>query len=347
MSFSLRIIGMLGLASIFGLLTAASAGADESLAGAATALGPRLTLALPDGQVAHLFPTVKLAAQLRSQLKGLSGLSSSSQVTYHGGRIMPAVNIYAIFWVPPRLQNGTATSMPASYKNVVSAMLSNYAGHSIANINTQYYQSIAGVKTYHSGAGSYAGNYVDTAAYPASDCIDAATPGNCISDKVIKVEIKKVMAIKHWTPGIDKIFMVFTTAGEGSCVGTDCSYTRFCAYHSAFGTAAAPIIYSNEPYGNNETCQATDQLPNPGTADSAVTAARHEISEATSDPLFNGWWDSMTGEETSDKCNFDYGPLTWDNVNGVNLANYMWGGNYFLMQREYSVHSQGCVTEGP
>ena len=113
------------------------------------------------------------------------------------------------------------------------------------------------------------------------------------------------------------------------------------------GSATNPTIYSNEPYGNNSVCQATNLLPNPGVADSAATAARHEISEATSDPQLNAWWDTLTGEETSDKCNFIFGPRTWDKV-GVNfMSNYQWGGKFFLLQQEYSLHSRACKTEGP
>ena len=65
----------------------------------------------------------------------------------------------------------------------------------------------------------------------------------------------------------------------------------------------------------------------------AATAARHEVSEATSDPQLNAWFDGASGEETSDKCNFNYGPRTWDFVGGQFVANYMWGGFFFLLQQ--------------
>lgn len=348
MSYASRTLGIVGLASVLGLLTMVGAVADESLAkAAANTPGAKLSLALPNGRAAHIAPTIDLHAQIQKQLQGPVGLSSSTPVTYHGGKIMPSVSIYAIFWTPPALQTGALTSMPVPYRTVVTNMLKNYAGHSIANINTQYYQQVGAVKTYHSGLGALAGSYIDTSPYPASDCTDAATPGNCISDINIVNEIEKVRALKLWTPGINKIFMVFTTAGEGSCFGTSCSYTHFCAYHSWYGTAAAPIIYSNEPYGDNVNCQSTALLPNAGTADSAVTAARHEISEATTDPLLDAWWDPITGEETSDKCNFNYGTRTWDKVGANFLATHFWGGNFFLMQQEYSLHSLGCKQEGP
>lgn len=309
--------------------------------GAASAADP-YTVPMPDGTAVHIYPTVALEAQIRAA----RGRSASTPVVYHsGGRIMRTVNIYAIYWAPPHLQNGGATSMPGTYTSVLNRMLGNYAGHAVANINTQYYEVISGIARYHTGLGSHAGSYVDTSLYPASGCTDPATPGNCLSDAQIRAEVTKVRGIKGWGSGFDKIFVVFTSSGEGSCSGASCAYTHYCAYHGYFGSATNPVIYSNEPYGNNSVCQTASvaSLPNPGVADSAATAARHEISEATSDPLLNAWWDPTTGEETSDKCNMNYGTRTWDG----GKANYQWGGFYFLLQMEYSKHALGCVQQGP
>jgi hypothetical protein len=160
-----------------------------------------------------------------------------------------------------------------------------------------------------------------------------------LSDAQLRAEISKVMGIKGWTPGFNKIFALFTSSGEGSCFGTSCAYTHFCAYHSFFGSASNPVIYSNEPFGNNSVCQVSGPLPNPGAADSAATAARHEISEATTDPLLNAWFDGADGDETSDKCNFNYGARTFDG----GVANYQWGGFFFLLQQEYSNHISNCT----
>lgn len=323
----------LALASmVIGLATVAAAGATD-----------RLNVLLPDGTKAHMYPTVALDAQIRSE-----GGRNLSAVTYHGGRIMQSVNIYAIFWVPPHLHNGGATSMPLDYRTVINRMLANYAGHAIANINTQYYEIVSGVTHYHSGLGSYAGAYIDTAVPPANGCFDSATPTACLSDAQIRAEVVKVMALKGWTPGFNKIYQVYTPSGQGSCLsGTACAYTFYCAYHSYFGAATNPTIYSNEPYGNNSVCQTSSvaTLPNPGVSDSAATAARHEISEATTDPQLNAWWDSTSGsgEETSDKCNMNYGPRTW----AAGKANYNWGGFPFLLQMEYSNHTHTCVQQGP
>jgi len=325
-----------------GLSTSTTAAAADRLADVPPVPGiPPLTVTGPNGTSVHLYPTVSLDARRKQAL----GPPSLANVTYHsGGRINTSMTIYAIFWKPPTLQTGAATSMPTSYINVLTHMMQNYAAHAIAWINTQYFQRVVirgiTVTQYHTGLGSFGGSFVDTAAYPASGCSDSFTPGNCLSDAQLRAEISKVMGIQGWTPGFNKIYVLFTSSGEGSCFNaSSCAYTQYCAYHGFFGSASNPVIYSNEPFGNNSVCQVSGPLPNAGTADSAATAARHEISEATSDPLLNAWFDGVTGEETSDKCNFNYGTRTFDG----GLANYQWGGFFFLLQQEYSNHSSNCT----
>ncbi len=337
-----------GIAAVaLGFMAMSGANASDRLADGAVQSGvPRTTLALPDGTSIHMMPTVALQSQIDRAL----GARSLGNVAYHGGRIMRKVNIYAIFWAPPTLQTGAATAIPPSYRSILNGMLGNYAGHSIANINTQYSETIGALKYYHSGLGSFAASVVDTGPYPASGCTDTSTPGNCITDTQIRAKIESVRVAQGWGTGYDKIYLLFTSSGEGSCItagSTSCSYTQYCAYHGWYGSSTNPVIYSNEPYGNNSVCQTTSLLPNPGTVDSAATAARHEISEATSDPQLDAWWDSSTGEETSDKCNFNYGTTSWKFVSPNFLANYFWGGRYFLLQQEYSNHKSNCTQEGP
>jgi hypothetical protein len=80
-------------------------------------------------------------------------------------------------------------------------------------------------------SGQLAGSYVDTSAYPASGCNDTATPRNCITDAQLETEIEKVMTLKGWSGGLGKMFLVFTSSGEGSCLdstSTQCAYIDYC-----------------------------------------------------------------------------------------------------------------------
>jgi hypothetical protein len=176
------------------------------------------------------------------------------------------------------------------------------SGGSVMPSVTQYYQTIGSTTTYI-GNVAFGAAYVDTSPYPASGCTDSATPGNCITDAQIQAEISRVMALNHWTGGLNHIFFLFTSSGEGSCFdssSTSCAYTQYCAYHG-FIPGAAPVIYANMPYGNPTVCQ-TPGTPSPNgnvAADTAATAASHELTEAITDPLLNAWFTS-TGEEIGD-----------------------------------------------
>jgi hypothetical protein len=192
------------------------------------------------------------------------------------------------------LQNGGSTGMSVAYQNLQTRLLADYTANGIDNINTQYYQIIGATTTYIQNAAGViltnglAGFTVDNAPYPASGCSDSATPGNCITDAQIQAEIQKVMALKGWTAGPNKMFLLYTSSGEGSCFkssSTSCAYTDYCAYHSFIGTSPS-VIYANIPFGNLSVCAAGQPSPNGiAVADSVTSTASHEISEAITDPF--------------------------------------------------------------
>src|SRR5690348_11360908 len=141
----------------------------------------------------HILPTVPDAAVQRAIA------AAATPLAYHaGGSIMPTATLYAIFWIPSLLQSGGPTSMSSHYQMVQTNLLKDYAGHGIDNNNTQYYQVISSMRTYIQNKGGFGGSYIEKSAYPASDCTDSATPGNCLTDAQIQAEIQKVMGIKRW-----------------------------------------------------------------------------------------------------------------------------------------------------
>jgi len=258
------------------------------------------------------------------------------------------VQLYTIFWSPPKLQTGAASGLPASYVTILNTLATTYPDHGIDNNNTQYY-SVSGSKTtYIANAGGHSGSFQDKAAYPASGCSDSVTPGNCLVDSQIQAEVAHAMAVNGWTGGLTKMFLVFTDPGEGSCFtssSSSCAYTSYCAYHSYFFSGSGePVIYGNEPYGDPNHCQASG-TPSPhgnAAADTAATAASHEISEAITDPELSSWY-TLAGSEIGDLCAYIYGTNTWDG----GLANQMWAGTFWELQMEWDNHFNGCVQVGP
>lgn len=302
-----------------------------------------------DGTV-HIHPTPDQSVQIRTQLAP----ATSGVLSYHGGPIMSGEYLYAIFWVPAKLQNGQTTSLTAKYEATVKQMLSDYPYHAIANNSTQYYSSIAGATNYFVSQGGLAGAYVDMNPYPASGCHDAVTPGNCITDAQLQTEIKRVMTVNGWTPGLNKLFLVFTSIGEGSCsdsTSSSCAYTAYCGYHGNFGSTSNPTLYVNMPYANPTYCYASgsgQHSPNGDVpSDAAVNIASHEITEANTDPLVSkgpyGWYDNANGYEIGDLCAWTFGSADWDS----GLANQNWNGHNYDLQLEYNNHTASCVKIGP
>jgi hypothetical protein len=302
----------------------------------------RLTLKAPSSTI-HILPPPTSSA-----FRALAAAAATpTPLVYHAeAPIMPNATIYTIFWVPKTLQNGSTTGMTPAYSGLQNRHLTDYPAHAIHNNNTQYYQVIKGATTYVQNIGRFGGTFTDHAAYPASDCKDSATPGGCITDAQIQAEIKKVVTSQKWSGGFSNIFFLFTSSGEGSCFdasSASCAYTQYCAYHGAI-PGSLPIIYANMPYGDPAACQ-TSGTPSPSgdaAADTAITAASHELTEAITDPLLNAWF-TAGGLEIGDLCAYKYGSNSWDS----GKANQMWNGNFYEVQQEYDNHTNTCVQVGP
>lgn len=138
---------------IAGLAVAAAAGwampgvavaqaPDQKLSKAAPHLAglPELT---PRGGRIHLKPTVRGAAALAK------AFADTGPLVYMGGPTMTFPTLYAIFWLPPALQNGGPTSIPLHYALLNIDVLVDYPFHGIDNNNTQYYQIVGTTKTFY------------------------------------------------------------------------------------------------------------------------------------------------------------------------------------------------------
>jgi hypothetical protein len=307
------------------------------------ALAQNSPLTVTDGSHAiHIFPSVQYRDSIASVF------ADTGPLNYNGGPVMTTTKAYAIFWIPAKLQNGGATTLTAHYQTVQKNFLTDYPGHTIGSNNTQYFQTVGTTTTYIKDTGSFAGSFVDTNPYPASGCNDGVTGANCFTDAQLEAEIQRVVTLKGWVPNVNTMFLVFTSTGEGSCFdssGAECSYTQYCAYHSAFTNASNQVVvYSNQPYADTNFCQVPG-TPSPTAdpaADAAASVASHELTEAITDPELNAWFTAQ-GNEIGDLCNFVYGTNTWDSAK----ANQMWNGRFYELQMEWDNHLKKCVQVGP
>jgi hypothetical protein len=270
-----------------------------------------------------------------------------ANLIYHGGPVMLRSNTYAIFWEPPKLQNGDPAYVAPGYNDGVVQYFKDVGGTGLYNNNTQYYQTING-QEFIKNVSKFAASWVDTADYPASGCTDPATPGNCLTDAQIQAEVTHAIQVNGWTPAPNNAFFVFTAGGEGSCFSQSgsCAFTTYCGYHGAFGES----IYANMPYAATHTaapririfCTRTGKFPNNRDIDMETNILSHEHIEMVTDPKLNAWYAS-NGQEIGDLCSYNWG--TRDEDGG--LANQLWNGHYYLLQQEWDNQISGCAQEGP
>lgn len=314
--------------------------------------------AITGEQGVHVLPTVEKAAQ-RANFRASQTSGATGALVYHGGPVMTTATAYAIFWAPAKLQDGQPTSLPTSYQNIQTALLQAYPGHGIDSNNTQYYMTTGSLffrfTSFVQGMGGFGGSYVDTSAYPASGCSDYITPGNCLTDAQIQEEVTKVMALKGWTGGLNHIFFVYTSTGEGSCASFGCAYTDYCAYHGYFTQGSQTVVYGNEPYAAAPYCQGGTSPNGDAAGDSAASITSHELTESITDPELNAWY-SASGEEIGDLCAWNYGTNTWDGGQAnqywpISYNNFILFGHFpvtsFELQQEYDNHTASCVQVGP
>jgi hypothetical protein len=272
-----------------------------------------------------------------------------SNLVYHGGPVVQQMsNTYAIFWEPPKLQNGDPAYIAPGYNAGLKQYFNDIGGTGLYNINTQYYQVVNGNKQFIKNVSALAGSWVDTGAYPASGCTDPATPGNCLTDAQIQAEVSHAIQHNGWSASPTNSFYVFTARGEGSCFGSSgsCAFTTYCGYHGHFGAT----IYANMPYGASFNaiprprlyCTRTNVFPNQRDLDMETSILSHEHIEIVTDPMLNAWYDS-SGQEIADLCSYNFG--TRDEDGG--LANQLWNGHFYLLQQEWDNVVSGCAQDGP
>jgi hypothetical protein len=263
---------------------------------------------------------------------------SGGNLVNHGGPVMQAGNTaYAIYWVPP----GYAVS--ANYQTLIDGFFQNVALDNGQQSNVYFSDTQYSNIRYFSAFG---GSTLDTTPFPANQCTDSYT-SVCLSDGQLTSEIQAVMQTNKWTPGPDKLYFLFTPKGVGSCSGSSCAFSQYCAYHSRFTPTnglAGTVLYANQPYTATVPAACdSGQHPNNDDADGTINVVSHEHNEAITDPQGSAWFDRR-GAENGDKCAWTFGtPL--GGTSGQYYNQLINGGKYYL-QREWSNASSGCVLTG-
>jgi len=211
--------------------------------------------------------------------------SSSPDMTWHNGKILPAAVTASIFW---------GTSWPTSTGDEIIGLDSWYLGFSGSNYaaTSDEYTGTNGQVT---AAITYLGHVVDSS---------AASGGN--STSAILAEV-----CRNVTPDSsgDGYYAVYTDLLRGNA--------NYCAWHSAASCGGTPVQFAFFwKLDGDPGCdpQSTVSGESQGLA-ALANVSGHELSEARTDPASGGWYDS-SGQENGDKCAWTF------NVPYVTFSNH-------------------------
>ncbi len=317
-------------------------------------------LALPAAAAsAHVAPAVQpTAAHYTSRVhvmkpfkKGLVSpfadtRKGSPPLLFRGGPVMKVDKNYAIYWKPARLQDGSAvTGLASTYQALMNRWFkdANFTG---VYATTKQYGGSGGV---HPQSTSFGAAYIDTTPFPTGHCTTRYTGANCLTDADIQAEARKIAAAHGFGNSNARIWFVFTPKNEGSCSGSSCSYTEYCAYHGpSVDSAGGVLLYANMPYpvaSSVSACTGTTVSPNHNPeADAGISIVSHEQMESVTDPQVNyrsAWYDAA-GYENGDECAYQYGPGVY--AGGGDVSG---NGHSYLVQSEGDNAQRDCSVTAP
>jgi phosphate-induced protein 1 len=246
-------------------------------------------------------------------------------ITFHGGPVMGAPNVYLIWYGNWNQSNGSDT---ASGKNIVKDFLHGLSGSNYYLTNTSY--------------GAPTGTFAVKSEYT-----DSYSQGNSLTD--VKVQSVVSAAIRSGQMGpadSNGIYFVLTSSDVAETSGF-CS--QYCGWHTAGTISGSNVKYAFVGNANRclSSCAAQMTSPNGNAGvDGMVSVLAHELEETNTDPNLNAWYDA-NGSEDADKCAWTFGSSVKRTSSGayynMTLTGQTGNSRNFLVQRELDVNSKCYV----
>jgi serine protease len=237
------------------------------------------------GEFVRVFPTREVMDTFRATEAGQRFTQATNNLTYHGGPIQTAPQIYVVYWGSAWNGSGDPKGVRTYYNNFMSII----GGSRWLNSVTQYTQS----------NGQHVGNLPGSYVAATQSYVDTSTnPPSRPSQSQMAAEAAKAAAhFGNYTSNAAYIVAMphgIRPSGFG---------TQYCAYHSSTSAAGHTIAWTNLPYipDVGASCGA-GSVNNPGTNDGVSIVGGHEQGETETDPFPNSGWLDSSGAENGDKC---------------------------------------------
>ncbi len=195
--------------------------------------------------------------------------ATPAQLTYRGGRLLAAVNVFTIFW--GSAWKGADAPLVSQVNDffryiLTSPLLDQLAEYALPN--------------HPIGHGSLGGTATITAPKPHRAVTDAAI------QSFIQTEVAKVVLPR---PTAESLYFVYLPPGVTSTLGGQQSCRNYCGYHDSIG---GTIYYAVMPYPGCPGCAGGLAV-----LDALTSTSSHELCEAVTDPVpGSGWYDDANGE---------------------------------------------------
>jgi Phosphate-induced protein 1 conserved region len=279
------------------------------------------------------------AAQETIERAGPSGdaVVTGKGINYHNGPVLKSnpVPIYIIWYGN---WSGTGSNTAATVSLVE---------HFISTLGNTPYEKIA--TTYGDTTGNVSGNV----SFAGATFVSSTTN---LSDSRLKTTVSNAITSGALPNNPNGVYLVLTSSNINETSGF---CTQYCGFHTHATISGSDIKYAF--VGNPDRCPSGCEIqttgPNSpatgvGGADGMIDVIAHEHFEAITDPDLNAWFDS-SGEEDSDKCNFNFGTTSTCTASSACSAsgkaasakfNVSFGGNDWMIQQQWENAAGGkCV----
>lgn len=194
---------------------------------------------------------------------------SAPQLTYRGGPLLPAVQVFVIFWGAawPGPQADLLQELNQFFDFILtSPLLDQLAEYSVPGVSI--------------GQGSRTGSVI-LSTDPPPTVTDADVQA------LIQQEISNDSAVPQ--PTANSLYFVFLPPGITITLDGAASCSNFCGYHDDIDNQ---IFYAVMPYPDCAGCTGALSV-----VDALTSTCSHELCEAITDPVpGQGWYDDQNGE---------------------------------------------------
>ena len=250
--------------------------------------------------------------------QGSTGVETPN-MTYHGGALIQTPAVYLIWYGNWNQSNGSDT--PAG-QQIIRDWATTIGGSPYFQLNS----------TESTGGFTITGNVTF-----GGETTDTGSQGTRLSDSRVFAVVTRAINNGLLPYDTNGLYFVLTSTNISESSGF-CS--RYCGWHTSGTSGGKTIRFSfvGNAHRCLNACAAQSIGPNDNAGvDAMISVMAHELSETTTDPDLNAWFDS-NGAENGDKCAWTFGYGQFQLSNGA-FANIKLGSRSYLIQRMIQIRS--------